>query len=295
MKLSVCEQQLHISIQEPTDCDHVLEDLHLSRKSRYLLYQERRILRNGQVVSRSMSLGREDQLVLLPTPVDEPIPIWDHPIDILYEDEVLLIVNKEPQMLVHSDGNNTSHTLCNCVAGYYARTHQDHPIRPLHRLDVETSGILLFCKCPLLQPLFDDRMKNKQIHRSYLAIVQGRFPKRAQLYTDPIGRDRHDARRYITHPKGKPAQTSVSLVHYDPQHDRSLIRCRLFTGRTHQIRVHLASHGFPLLNDPLYGKKSRGNGRLALHSASVSLQHPLSEKPLVIECPLPQDLRLLLE
>ena len=116
-----------------------------------------------------------------------------------------------------------------------------------------------------------------------------------QLYTDPIGRDRHDARRYITHPKGKPAQTSVSLVHYDPQHDRSLIRCRLFTGRTHQIRVHLASHGFPLLNDPLYGKKSRGNGRLALHSASVSLQHPLSEKPLVIECPLPQDLRLLIE
>ena len=70
MKLSVCEQQLHISIQEPTDCDHVLEDLHLSRKSRYLLYQERRILCNGQVIARSIPLGREDQLVLLPTPVD---------------------------------------------------------------------------------------------------------------------------------------------------------------------------------------------------------------------------------
>lgn len=130
-----------------------------------------------------------------------------------------------------------------------------------------------------------------EIRRSYLAVVRGCFPQKAQIYADPIGRDRHDARRMILHPKGISAWTKAVLLRYCKKKDRSLIRCTLGSGRTHQIRVHLSGHGYPLVNDPLYGGH-RGNtiGRMALHSAQVSFYHPLLQQSVEINCPLPDDL-----
>lgn len=294
MKLSIKENNLIIHIASPCESNALLEKLHLSRKSRYLLYSEQRITCNGQPLKHNASLKQGDVLTLQPPQPQESVLPWAHPIQVQYEDELLLVVNKEAGMLVHSDGRNTEHTLCNCVASYYQQTHQQIPVRPLHRLDVETSGILLFCKAPLLQPLLDHLMESKQISRSYLAIVHGRFPSKPQIYRDPIGRDRHDARRYLPYALGKPAMTKASLVAYDPGLQRSLIRCTLFSGRTHQIRVHLSAHGYPLLNDPLYGRSRCTQGRLALHSATLSLIHPLTQQRLSLECPLPADLKKLL-
>ncbi len=294
MKLTIKEHKLNILISQETTSDALLQDLYVSKKSRYLLYQHGQIFKNQEICRHACPLHKGDILTIQRDIENDPIPSYAHPVRVLYEDELLLIIDKEPNMLVHSDGINTDHTVSNCVQHYYESTNQDCPVRPLHRLDVETSGILLFCKFPLLQPLLDHMMETKQIRRHYLAVVQGHFPKTRQIYTDPIGRDRHDARRYITHPKGKSACTKATLVTYDQIHDRSLIRCMLETGRTHQIRVHLSAHGYPLVNDPLYGTKTKKQGRLALHSAQVSFYHPLKEQTITLSCPLPEDLGLLL-
>ena len=153
--------------------------------------------------------------------------------DVLHEDELFAIINKESGLLVHSDGNNTEHTVCNALRHHFIQSAQPHvPVRPLHRLDVGTSGILLFCKYPLLQPLLDQMMETHQIRRSYLAVVNGHFPAQRQEYRDPIGRDRHDARRMIVCRSGKPALTRVTLLRYNKKKDRSLVRCVLETGRT---------------------------------------------------------------
>lgn len=295
MKLKIEAGALQVTIQESTDSDKIMEQMHFSRKTRYLCYSQKHIYRNQQPLSQKSMLESGDLLTIIPFENDEQIAAWDHPVKILYEDELLLIVNKEAGMLVHSDGNNTNHTLCNCVRHYFDQAKQQVPVHPLHRLDVETSGILLFCKYPLLQPLLDHMMENKEIRRSYLAVVRGCFPQKAQIYTDPIGRDRHDARRMILHPKGKSAWTKAVLLRYCKKKDRSLIRCTLGSGRTHQIRVHLSGHGYPLVNDPLYGGH-RGNtiGRMALHSAQVSFYHPLLQQSVEINCPLPDDLEKLM-
>ena len=291
MKLKIEAGALQVTIQESTDSDKIMEQLHFSRKTRYLCYSQKHIYRNQQPLSQKSMLESGDLLTIIPFENDEQIAAWDHPVKILYEDELLLIVNKEAGMLVHSDGNNTNHTLCNCVRHYFDQTKQQVPVHPLHRLDVETSGILLFCKYPLLQPLLDHMMENKEIRRSYLAVVRGCFPQKAQIYADPIGRDRHDARRMILHPKGKSAWTKAVLLRYCKKKDRSLIRCTLGSGRTHQIRVHMASIGHPLLGDAVYGPKKCPVKNLqgqTLHAMVLGFIHPRTGAYMEFEAPLPE-------
>ena len=295
MVLSMNERgQIILQAETETDSDALLEQLHLSRKTRYFHYAQRKIMIGGRIITQKQRMSAGDALTITPIAHEERIPAWDHPLQVLYEDELFLIVNKESGMLVHSDGVNTERTLCNAVQHHYDLSAGTMPVRPLHRLDVETSGILLFCKIPLIQPLLDQMMEAHQIRRSYLAIVSGRFPAKTQRYRDPIARDRHDARRMIVHPKGKDALTSVSLLRYSQASDRSLVRCVLGSGRTHQIRVHLAHHHYPLVHDALYGRRD-GPGRLALHSAHVELWHPLRHEMLKLDCPLPADLQELIK
>lgn len=282
--------RLCIRAEAETSSDALLAQLCLSRKTRYLHYAGRRISCNGRLLAQDHPLHAGDTLIIDPIMPEETITPWDHPVDVLHEDELFAIINKESGLLVHSDGNNTEHTVCNALRHHFIQSAQPHvPVRPLHRLDVGTSGILLFCKYPLLQPLLDQMMETHQIRRSYLAVVNGHFPAQRQEYRDPIGRDRHDARRMIVCRSGKPALTHVTLLRYNKKKDRSLVRCVLETGRTHQIRVHLSTHGFPLIHDTLYGHDD-GSGRLALHSAHVELWHPLRQMMWQTDCPLPLEL-----
>lgn len=286
--------RLCISAEVETSSDILLAQLFLSRKARYLHYAERRISCDGRLLAQDHPLHAGDTLIIDPIMPKETITPWDHPVDVLHEDELFAIINKESGLLVHSDGNNTDHTVCNALRHHFIQNAQPHvPVRPLHRLDVGTSGILLFCKYPLLQPLLDQMMKTHQIRRSYLAVVNGHFPAQRQEYRDPIGRDRHDARRMVICRSGKPALTRVTLLRYNKKKDRSLVRCVLETGRTHQIRVHLSAHGFPLIHDTLYGHGD-SSGRLALHSAHVELWHPLRQMTWQTDCSLPLELEKLM-
>ena len=142
-------------------------------------------------------------------------------------------------------------------------------------------------------PLLDAMLKNKQIYREYEAFARGYIAQKHCTITRGIARDRHDARKMRISEHGKSARTDVFVKQNFM--DFTWIRCRLYTGRTHQIRVHLAAIQHPLLSDPLYGIRDSRCPRLALHACRVSIPHPLSNDMLRVECPLPQDLRQLLD
>lgn len=292
MKLQLHNRILSIEDIPYTNSDDLLAHFHLSRKTRYLYYQQKAIERNGRFLTQAAPLSLKDRLMIhLQMEQDATAP-WAQPLDVLYEDAVLLVVQKPSGLLVHSDGQNSTHTLCNIVKHHYLQESCDSCVRPLHRLDVETSGALLFCKEPFFQPLLDHQLENKEIYREYDAIVKGKITQKHFSIQRPIGRDRHNAKKMRISDNGKPARTDVTrMAVYE---NYSWVRCRLFTGRTHQIRVHMAAIGHPLLSDPLYGKIDHRMSRLALHASHMVIPHPLTQQPLDISCALPADMKQLL-
>ena len=192
----------------------------------------------------------------------------------LYQDEHLIIVNKPEGMKTH--GNEpTEIALLNHVSAYVGQT-----CYVVHRLDMETSGAILFAKNPFILPILNRLLEDKVIYRDYLALCQGQLKKTDWAITDKIGRDRHDRRkRVIDNQKGQEALTQVHLLKTIGKN--SLVACRLQTGRTHQIRVHLAHHGHALIGDPLYSRVSAP--RLMLHAQKLSLTHPLTLEKISVE------------
>lgn len=283
---------LTISIAQETTMDKILQTFHIARKQRYFLYQEHLIQVNHQILSQSINLYPNDIVDIIMKQECDHIQAWHIPVSIVYEDDIFLVVNKPSGMLVHSDGNNTDHTLCNAVKAYYDETGQCHLVRPIHRLDVETSGLVLFCKEPFFLPLLDSQLSEKRIHREYQAIVQGIMKRKEWTIQTGIAKDRHHSNKMRVDKNGKAAKTSVSLL--QQYKDFALVRCQLYTGRTHQIRVHLASIHHPILSDSLYGKADSRIHRCALHAYQLSFPHPLTSDIMTCTCTLPNDMKSLL-
>ena len=284
-------------IEHDSSVDEVLTACRQSKKQRYLCYQQQRLLVNQQPIIQNCPLKPGDELAIRVF-IDEAIDFLPDvlPLDIVYEDEVLLIVNKPPGLLVHPDQKDGRHTLANAVSAYYHASGQSHAIRPIHRLDFETSGLVLFSKCSFFQPLLDEMLANKQIARSYLAIVNGALNHHSTQTIDaPIGSDRHVNNKYRVSKTGKPAVTHITCLKENQRKKISLVECQLETGRTHQIRVHLASIQRPILADPIYGKPSPLIQRCALHAYKLRLIHPMSMKALLIETKMPEDMQLCLK
>lgn len=280
-------------IENETSIDGILIEYHISKKQRYLLYLNKQILVNQQPVTQNRPLHKGDELAIQAF-IDEPIDFFDDdlPLEIVYEDEVLLLVNKPAHMLVHPDQKEGHHTLANAVAHYYRISNQQHTIRPIHRLDYETSGLVLFCKCPFFQPLLDDMLANKLISRNYLAIVSGSMkPHETRSIDAPIGSDRHVNNKYRISKTGKPAITHITCLKENQRKKISLVECQLETGRTHQIRVHLASIQRAILSDPIYGVSSPLISRCALHAYKLTLIHPMNMKSMTFELAMPEDMK----
>ena len=277
------------TIKNETTLDEWLTKHFFSKKQRHLLKMEKRIRVNHQIVTHDLPLFKKDLLEIncAKEEKDDLEPI-DQDLEILYEDEIVIVVNKPIHMIVHEDGSHGI-TLDRIVAGYFQKTHQICPIRHIHRLDQDTSGCILYCKQSYLQPYFDHAIKTKQIRRTYLAIVQGKISQ-AMTISKKIGKDRH-ANRFRVSSSGVEAITHLKPLTY--KNDKTLIECQLETGRTHQIRVHLASISHPLIGDKLYGTASRY--RCMLHSYSLSFIHPLTHKKIEVICEMPKDMRLCME
>ena len=262
-----------------------------SKKVQHLLIQNKQILLDGNPVKREDDIaGLHLDLVIYPETYDYQKTGND--INIVYEDEILCIVNKPKGVLVHSDGGREL-TLTDMAESHYAD--QNHiAAYPIHRLDKQTSGLVVFSKSVVFQPLLDKLLSEKKIRRNYLAFVEGKMEPGTILNIDkPIGKDRHDPNRRIVYKGGQKALTKIRCVACNRAKNYSVLLCTLDTGRTHQIRVHLASIGLPILNDELYGKRSDLCIRMGLFAESVEMYHPLKEDTLTVEAQLPRDLEKL--
>ena len=249
------------------------EQLLIPRKIRHFLRIKKHILINQEEIHWNETVNPGDICQLTFDEEDYPekeIP-WGNPnlIQEVYQDQHLIIVNKPEGMKTHGNQPNEI-ALLNHVSAYVGQT-----CYVVHRLDMETSGLVLFAKNPFILPILNRLLEKKEISREYWAQVDGHINSKELVFRDKIGRDRHDRRKRIVDTKnGQYAETHVSRLKQFPN-KTSLVRCKLKTGRTHQIRVHLSHHNFPILGDPLYNSKSKSS-RLMLHAFRLSFTHPLT-------------------
>ena len=249
------------------------EQLLIPRKIRHFLRIKKHILINQREVHWNEMVSPGDVCQLTFDEEDYPekeIP-WGNPnlVQEVYQDQHLIIVNKPEGMKTHGNQPNEI-ALLNHVSAYVGQT-----CYVVHRLDMETSGLVLFAKNPFILPILNRLLEKKEISREYWALIEGRVESKELVFRDKIGRDRHDRRKRVVDPKsGQHAETQVSRLKQFPN-QTTLVRCKLKTGRTHQIRVHLSHHKHPILGDPLYNSKSKTN-RLMLHAFRLSFTHPLT-------------------
>ena len=218
----------------------------------------------------------------------------DIPLDIVYEDEALLVINKPAGLVVHPGNGNESGTLVNALLFHQKKlAPSEDPLRPgiVHRIDKDTSGLLVVAKTEEALLFLQNQLKDHTMHREYLALVSGIIPENAGEINAAIGRDRTHPTKMAVDPEGKEAKTYFEVRARYKRSEATLVDCRLKTGRTHQIRVHMDYIGHPVVGDPLYGRGNRklyDKGQL-LHAYRLSFIHPLSKKEMVFEAPLPKE------
>ncbi|WP_243296357.1 RluA family pseudouridine synthase [Bacillus litorisediminis] len=205
-------------------------------------------------------------------------------IHILFEDDHCMVVNKPPHMKTHPTEEKNELTLLHAASFHVMASGESRKVRPIHRLDRDTTGAVLFSKHELAGVLLDNQLTKKKVHRTYWAIVEGVPSQKKGTIHGPIGRDRHHPTRRRVSPGGQSAVTHYEVLETSKKMNRSLILCTLETGRTHQIRVHLSYIGHPLVGDQLYGGSSSFY-RPALHGIELSFIHPLLEENITMKAP----------
>lgn len=248
------------------------------------------ILVNGKAIRNARLCVRAgDELTLLWQEASPVVPV-NLPLDILYEDETFLVVNKPAGMIVHPTYRAARDTLVHAVAGYFERRGEAAGIHPLYRLDRDTTGIVILAKSARIQHAMTKH--HGQIYREYLALVRGHLDRPSGCIDMPIGRDLSKANHWQVREDGKHALTEYETIALWPSY--SLLKIHLLTGRTHQIRVHFAALGHPLLGDAAYGSTCDVILRQALHAWRVHFRHPDTGREIHIEAPIPEDMRRLI-
>ncbi len=286
-----------ISTEETGDrLDKILagryKELH-SRTYFQMLIEEQKVLLNGSPVKKRIKPqeGDEVEICFALTPEIDITP-QDIPLDILFEDEHLLAINKPPGMVVHPAPGNWNGTFVNALLFHCKTLPTGDSLRPgiVHRLDKETSGVLIAAKTSLAQQRLIALFSSRQVHKEYLAVCLGN-PGEGKIQ-QPIGRHPVYRQKMCVKEGGREASTAFKAAAFDGA--LSLVEVLLETGRTHQIRVHMKHHGTPVLGDTLYGNLQANEKyhakRQMLHAWKISFIHPITGKKLHIEAPIPEDI-----
>ena len=223
----------------------------------------------------------------------EKIPPIDFPLDIVYEDEDLMVINKPADLPIHPSMGNYTHSLGNAVAGYFARQNIPFVFRCVNRLDHNTSGLTIIAKHMLSGSILSTMVKHREIYREYSGIVRGSVTPRKGTITAPLGRKPGSIiERTIDFENGESAVTHYEVA--EEKNGHSLILLHLETGRTHQIRIHMKYLGFPLIGDSLYNPDMEYISRQALHSTRLIFRHPITGQRMEFTAPLPEDMKRVL-
>ena len=276
--------------------DLIYTNFNISSRLKKKIKRENLVFVNGMPV-KNHHLPRAGDILTIGLPEESSyFPPEDIPLSILYEDDDLLILNKQPGVVVHPTNGNPFHTLANGIMKYMLDTDQQFKIRFVNRLDMGTSGVVVVGKNSHAQDNMTKQMQKGSVEKTYLAILRGIFEDKAGVVDLPIGRpDPERLQRAVMTEGGSPSVTRYEVLE-EPGGAYSLVQLQLETGRTHQIRVHMAHLGHPVLGDHLYGEEHpQLIRRQALHSYSLAFLHPVTEKPIKITAPLPSDMKEALE
>ena len=270
----------------------------LSRSAAAKLLEEGGVLLEGRPVKKNFRPAPGDVLTLLlpdPEPV-EAVP-QDIPLDVVYEDAHVIVVNKPVGMVVHPAAGHPDGTLVNALLYHCAGSLSgiNGALRPgiVHRIDRDTSGLIIAAKNDAAHLALAAQLQDHTLCREYRAVAVGHLKEEAGTVDAPIGRHRTDRKKMAVDPvNGREAVTHWRVL--EPLRGADYLECRLETGRTHQIRVHMASIGHPLLGDQVYGRPYPGLTGQCLHARALTFVHPATGETVTVECPLPDEFNAVL-
>lgn len=290
----------------------------LSRTSLQRLIREQAVFVNGRVPKASTKLRQGDEVIAtLPPPPSTAIPAEDIPLDVLYEDDDLIVINKQADIIVHPARGNRSGTIINALAWHFQHrssgelsTVGEEFARPgvVHRLDRHTTGVMVAAKSDTAHWRLGKQFEQRKTDKRYLAVVHGRMETDADVIDMPLGKHSTQREKYAVRwdATGKPSVTIYRVR--EVYADHTLVELELKTGRTHQIRIHLSHIGYPIVGDDMYGGRHvyfedipgvGGAGpiitRQALHAAMLGFTQPMTNKPMTLQAPLHADMRLLVQ
>lgn len=284
------------------DEENVRIDKYLASKTDYSretitkMLAEEYLLVNGKSIKASYKVKVGDVILIKDGFVKEmSLEATKMDIDIVYEDEYLMVINKDSGVVVHPGAGNSNDTLVNGLLYYNKTLSKGEEFRPgiVHRLDKDTSGLMIVAKDDKAHELLADDFKNKRIHREYIALLDGVFPQKKAIIDAPIGRSKQYFDKMEVCKDGKKAITNLEVI--KKYKDYTLVKLVLETGRTHQIRVHLAYIGYPVHNDPVYSNKVCTDFGQFLHSAYLKFKHPITGEVLEFNSKLPEEFQTFID
>ncbi len=268
------------------------ENTEYSRSLILKMLKDGYVLVNGNVEKPSYKVNIDDEIEIKDGFIkDTKVEAKKMDLDIVYEDDDIMVINKPSGVVVHPGNGNYDNTLVNGLM-YYADNLSDgyEEYRPgiVHRIDKDTSGLIIIAKNNKSQEILSEYFKEHSIKREYIALIHGILDSDSVLIDAPIGRDESSRKMMkVTSKNSKSAITHVKVL--KRYKNFTLVKCRLETGRTHQIRVHMKYINHPIFNDPIYSKDKATEFGQYLHSYSMEFNHPITNKKMYFECPLPKE------
>lgn len=257
------------------------------------LYKKKHIYLNGKFVRKSTQVNKGDKVSIYMEDEDNNIIPEKMDLDIVYQDHDILVINKPPDIVVHPTKSHQEGTLSHGISHYFKDNGINKKIRFVNRLDMDTTGILIVAKNPFGHQQLGIQLEENTVIKKYLCLVEGVLEKDQDTIDLPIGREEDRSIKKIVTDKGQNALTTYKVR--ERFKDTSLVEVQIFTGRSHQIRVHMDHIGHPIIGDSLYNKESPYIKRQALHSYYLKAKHPRKDAYIEFIAPLPQDMEDLID